>query len=659
MKGKRWEKLIQREKHHFHQLSSQASVQRTAKQMEQEIKDAQQYIEALPPYEIGNGTIQIFMTPSSRFLWKWAWGRKKTPAYDIDVQGNIVWYITSSEDKHFKNQLICEDATGKVIWTKPAVSTQIAVVGELCYYIKVVDYFRTIELCVCHAQSGRQERVLYREENEENDLSLIKGVNRTLYLQSKNPLESTLYRINGQKALTHLYVRSQAQWPLGESIYGDDCVLTKRVANDAEWTPHGHPLVDWDLSTVTHGSGGGDIQWVNLQSGHILTNLEGGQTLWWCDAGKKARALIRIKVGTIEPNVWAWDGVLVQSFVIKTPSHVPFMIQATDRIWKEEESKTLVPEPIERPIDFPALELHRFHAKSADNTSVPFIVMMERGIKPKALFVYVYGAYGATTPLNWPFQTWYPLLKRKWALVFALVRGGGDIDAAWADAARRENRHRSVDDYEAVIRRSQQILRIGADKTVLYGRSAGGVPVGAIVSRYPNGDLAGAAFTEVPYVDVLRTSSNPDLPLTIGEYKEFGNPLNCMIHFRELMKVSPINSMPQGGAPGMFVMTHVGLLDHQVFAYESFKWIQHLRGDHDPEDRDASDARGKYVTFERDEAHQYRVHRLPRFRAIDFAILDAWVDGELRFPPSNSFSPSAASSGQRHAAPTPSAPHKK
>ena len=51
MKGKRWEKLIQREKRHFHQLSSQASVQRTAKQMEQEIKDAQQYIEALPRHE--------------------------------------------------------------------------------------------------------------------------------------------------------------------------------------------------------------------------------------------------------------------------------------------------------------------------------------------------------------------------------------------------------------------------------------------------------------------------------------------------------------------------------------------------------------------------------------------------------------------------------
>jgi hypothetical protein len=627
MKGKRWEKLIQREKRHFHQLESQPIVQRTARQMEQEIKDAQQYIEALPPYEIGNGSIQIFMTPSSRFLWKWQWADKKTPAYDIDVQGNIVWYITSSEDKHFKNQLICEDATGKQIWTKPAVSTQIAVVGELCYYIKVVGYFRTVELCVCDSQTGRQEKVIYREENEENDLLLIKGVNRTLYLQTKNPIESCLYRIQG-KSVQRLYVRSLLQWPLGESIYGDDCVLTKRSL-DEPWQPHGRPLVDWDLPTPEEG----DIQWINLQSGHILTNHSGNQTLWWCDAKKKARVILRVKVGTIEPNIWAWDGVITQSFVVKTPARRPFMLQATTyHIAMDEESK------VDRPIAFPPLEMHRFHTPSADGTQVPFIVLMERGIRPKAQFVYVYGAYGATTPLNWPFQTWYPLLKRKWALVFALVRGGGDIDAAWADAARRENRHHSVNDFEAVIRRSRQILRLGADKTVIYGRSAGGLPVGAIVSRYPNGDLAGAAFTEVPYVDVLRTSSNPDLPLTVGEYKEFGNPLERVLNFRELMEVSPINSLPMGGAPGMFVMSHVGLLDRQVFAYESFKWIQHLRGDHEPEDRDATDPRGKYVTFERNEAHQYRPHRLPRFRAIDFAILDAWVDGRLRFPRGNSFS---------------------
>ena len=93
-------------------------------------------------------------------------------------------------------------------------------------------------------------------------------------------------------------------------------------------------------------------------------------------------------------------------------------------------------------------------------------------------------------------QNWYPLLKRKWAIVFAMVRGGGDIDAAWAEMARRNNRHLSVDDFESVIRDSKKKLKLGPDKTVIYGRSAGGLPVGAIVSRYPNGELVGAAFNK-------------------------------------------------------------------------------------------------------------------------------------------------------------------
>jgi oligopeptidase B len=286
---------------------------------------------------------------------------------------------------------------------------------------------------------------------------------------------------------------------------------------------------------------------------------------------------------------------------------------------------------IEYPIDFKPVDVHRFHTKSKDGTSVPYIIIKEKGVKPKAQLIYVYGAYGSSTPIGWPYSQWYPLIKRKWAIVFALVRGGGDIDAGWAELARRENRHLSVDDYEAVIKASKIKLNLDADKTVIFGRSAGGLPVGAIVSRFPDGHLVGAAFTEVPYVDVLRTSSNPDLPLTIGEYDEFGNPLENILNFKELLSVSPINTLPTDGAPGVFVMSRVGLLDKQVFAYESFKWIQKLRGFASQDESITVDPKMKYVTFERKESHFYRPGKFSRSRGIDLAILDNWVDGKLRF----------------------------
>jgi oligopeptidase B len=243
------------------------------------------------------------------------------------------------------------------------------------------------------------------------------------------------------------------------------------------------------------------------------------------------------------------------------------------------------------------------------------------------LLVYVYGSYGSSTPIDWPYQKWYPILKRHWLIIFALVRGSGDVDEAWAEAARRENRHVSIDDFEAVIRASQRRFGLGPEKTVIYGRSAGGLPVGAIISRFPKGDLVGAAFTEAPYVDVLRTSSNPDLPLTVGEYKEFGNPASRLVDFKELLSVSPINTLPIQGAPGVFVLCRVGSLDRQVFMYESFKWIQTLRGRGSPD----GEPKGKYITYEKNEAHQYKNATFSKFRAIDLAILDSWIDGTLRF----------------------------
>jgi hypothetical protein len=99
------------------------------------------------------------------------------------------------------------------------------------------------------------------------------------------------------------------------------------------------------------------------------------------------------------------------------------------------------------------------------------------------------------------------------------------------------------------------------------------------------------------------------------------------MNFKALFEVSPVNTLPADGAPGVFVLSRVGLLDKQVFAYESFKWIQRLRGvTSEREDQ----PKGKYVTFERHEAHVYQPKRMPHLRGVDLAILEAWVEGTLR-----------------------------
>jgi hypothetical protein len=616
MKGKRWENLIKREKQHFNELAKQPSVEREARQMEKELIDAQQYSK-LPGFKIGCGTIDILLVPNYRFLWKWVWSKSAKPASDIDVLGNIVWYVTSDSEAN-KNKLVCESSDGKVIWSKKEVSAEVAIIGELCYYIKVVDFFRTVELCVCNAQTGGNERTLYKEEDKKRDLVLYKSANRTLYMMTVSPIYSETYKVNGLK-LERLYKNSLIQRPLGESIYGEDCILTRKSRFE-KWKAIGKPIDEWIFPDE-------EVEWVNIQSGNILTIYEGSQSIWFCSPHQKPKLIFKIKAGYIDPNIWTqWENSLIQSFAIKSPFDIPYMIHLINNKITRDERKF----KIDNPIKFKPLDVNRFHATSKDGTKVPFIIVKEKGVKPKAQLIYVYGAYGSTTPVGWPYHHWYPLLKRKWALVFALVRGGGDVDAAWAEMARRENRHVVVEDFEAVIKASKTKNNLAANQTVIYGRSAGGLPVGAIVSRFPDGNLVGAAFTEVPYVDVLRTSSNPDLPLTIGEYDEFGNPVERILNFKELLSVSPINTLPLDGAPGVFVMSRVGLLDKQVFAYESFKWIQKLRGFSSADEGTMVHPKGKYVTFERKEAHHYRPSKFSRFRAIDLAILDNWVNGTLR-----------------------------
>jgi hypothetical protein len=618
MRGKRWENLIRQEKHNYHTLSSQRGVAHDAKEMEKEMADASQYT-FVPSISIGCGNVDAILFSGSNCRWKWKWEKKYEFAFDLDTSGPYVWYSTNAGDNTYAYEHICVDNTGKICWRKQQVTPQMAVIGNLYYYIRLIETFRTIELRVCNALTGKGDRILYREENPERDIYLWKANNRTLYFKSSDPQTDDLYRIDGMN-LIPLYKKSVMQMPLGLSAEGDDCVLI-RNSHMEPWKAMGRPVSAWNFPKE-------EIRWANLFSGHVMTIHEGEQCIWHCAEKKRPILLCKLKVGSIEPNNWStWENMLVESFVVNSPNSTPYLFH----IMNHKLYRVPPTMKIRRPVRFKPLEVHRFHTTSKDGTKVPYVIVHQKGVKPKAQFIIVYGAYGTITPVDWPYEIWYPLLSRKWAMVYAMVRGGGDMDEKWSEVARRDNRHVVVDDFEAIIRNSQRKLDLGPDKTVIYGRSAGGLPIGAIVSRFPNGTLVGAAFTEVPYVDVLRTSSNPKLPLTVGEFKEFGNPKERILNFKELLSVSPIDTLPPGGAPGVFVLSRVGLLDKQVFAYESFKWIQRLRGETTPDESHPSQPRGKYVTIERNEAHQYSYEAFTRCRTRDLAIMNAWVDGTLRY----------------------------
>ena len=187
--------------------------------------------------------------------------------------------------------------------------------------------------------------------------------------------------------------------------------------------------------------------------------------------------------------------------------------------------------------------------------------------------VTAYGGYGLPTSLS--SARWKPYLDDGWIIAYACVRGSGDVDKAWADSARTYNKGLACEDLELCIQYLQNKYNISNNHTCIYGRSAGGYLVGATISRNPDGKLFKMAYTEVPYVDVLRTTTNPILPLTILEYDEFGNPREGIQEFRTIMDLSPVNIKTP---PDIFVLIRTSENDSEVYTYESYKWLEALRG---------------------------------------------------------------------------------
>jgi oligopeptidase B len=215
--------------------------------------------------------------------------------------------------------------------------------------------------------------------------------------------------------------------------------------------------------------------------------------------------------------------------------------------------------------------------RSVDGTLVPYLLIKGSGsAAQKKLMVIVYGAYNLKTTVM--MSRWKPYLDAGWTLAVAMVRGGGDYGDQWAEDARRNKKYKSIEDVEAVIRAAQGQTGIGWKSTALYGRSAGGYIVGSVCSRNARGGLIGMAYAEVPYVDVLRTTTNDNLPLTILEYDEFGSPRKRLEDFQTILRLSPVDSLGEGGAPGIFVVASTSMNDREVLTYESMKWIQRLRG---------------------------------------------------------------------------------
>lgn len=217
----------------------------------------------------------------------------------------------------------------------------------------------------------------------------------------------------------------------------------------------------------------------------------------------------------------------------------------------------------------------RLFARAPDGEPVPVSVLYARntpldGSAPCLL--YGYGAYGIAMPAGFS-TTALSLVDRGFVYAVAHVRGGTERGWRWYRDGKLAQKPNSFSDFVAAGRHLVQIGFTGAGRIVAHGGSAGGLLMGAVANQAP--DLFGAILAEVPFVDVLTTMLDSELPLTPPEWPEWGNPIESPEAFQTIRGYSPVDNVAAQAYPAMLVLA--GLTDPRVTYWEPAKWVARLR----------------------------------------------------------------------------------
>jgi oligopeptidase B len=216
----------------------------------------------------------------------------------------------------------------------------------------------------------------------------------------------------------------------------------------------------------------------------------------------------------------------------------------------------------------------RIFAAAADGTEVPISLVYRSDARrdgPQPLLLYGYGSYGI--PIDATFsQSRVSLLDRGVVFAIAHIRGGGDLGRSWYEAGKMARKQTTFDDFIACAEKLIAAGRTTREMLAIEGGSAGGLLMGAVVNQRP--ELFRAVVAEVPFVDVVTTMLDETMPLTVGEFIEWGNP-KIAEQYAWMRAYSPYDNLKPGRYPAILVRT--GLNDTQVAYWEPAKYVARLR----------------------------------------------------------------------------------
>jgi oligopeptidase B len=219
-------------------------------------------------------------------------------------------------------------------------------------------------------------------------------------------------------------------------------------------------------------------------------------------------------------------------------------------------------------------QVERVWATARDGTAVPIALVHRTGLARDGrspLYLYGYGAYGFSLPDTFDSRR-FSLIDRGVTVAVAHVRGGGEMGKRWHDQGRMMKKMNTFTDF---IDCAEWLIAQGytsRERLAIGGGSAGGLLIGAVLNMRP--DLFHAAVAWVPFVDLINTMLDETLPLTVGEFEEWGNPKKSD-EYRYMRQYSPYDNVSARPYPALLVRSSYN--DSQVMYWEPAKWVARLR----------------------------------------------------------------------------------
>ena len=496
-------------------------------------------------------------------------------AYSLDTSGEETYTLFVKELSNDKlSELPFQDCDGSMTWANDSLTLFF---GELDDTHRPHKLFRyrldgTAAQEVFHEPDGRFFLHCYRSSSE-RQLLLSLGSKTTSEVwaldasQPQQPFTCLAPRVEGHEyEVDHGQLDGQWTWLIRSNRDGINFALYQAA-------DQGQAPTAGDWQTLIPHSDTVMLDGLSLNAGGLTLSLRiGGLPV--IEVRPQGLPAYRVELPDAAYSLsvqnsleFASEHIRLRYEALNRPAQIRQLHLATG------EQVVLKQTPVLGPFDADAYVSQRLWATAPDGTQVPISLVVKRQClgQPTPLYLYGYGAYGESLD-PWFSHARLSLLDRGVAFAIAHVRGGGELGEAWYRAGKQEHKQNTFNDFIAC---AEHLIAQGytrPEQLVISGGSAGGLLIGAVLNQRPQ--LFAAAIAEVPFVDVLNTMLDPELPLTVTEYDEWGNPQDPQVYAR-IKAYAPYENVRAQAYPALLVIA--GYNDSRVQYWEAAKWVAKLR----------------------------------------------------------------------------------